>query len=560
MTKKTILQRMYNISQKMRDPASDYDNERLLINEQTLRAANTELSALRTRLQMNTMQVLILTAVICTSSRYHIDSNCIAQYLGMNYLKFLSYYDDILVLRKMGYLYIDDDGDIVAPQKMLKAIMNDSPLTPEPTKGLDSAAILYRIRDMLEELSDNHMDSSDVLTYSGQLFTDNPTCSVSSTYNKMVRDIGEPLERLLFIILLIKYHYEDDDMISWSDVDEYYRTYELDRLRGKCNTEALTLQERKIIEFYGKEGVMTKDYIHIVEDVKDSALKDLGGVRKKSARESVSASGKIRCGDIVKKDLFYNPSDEKQIMELSALLTEERYSTVRRKMKEKGLRNAFTCIFYGAPGTGKTETVYQIARLTGRDIFQVDVSLIKSCWVGESEKMIKEVFDKYRQVVGEDGRKPILLFNEADAILGIRPEGASRAVDKMENSIQNIILQEMENLDGILIATTNLTQNLDKAFERRFLYKVRFTRPTQETKALIWMSMIPELSSEEALSLAGKFDFSGGQIENVTRKRTARAILSGSDPTFEDILDFCREENLYSCEAPAPRIGFPTGT
>ena len=64
---------------------------------------------------------------------------------------------------------------------------------------------------------------------------------------------------------------------------------------------------------------------------------------------------------------------------------------------------------------------------------------------------------------------PILLFNEADAIFGIRQEGATRAVDKMENSIQNIILQEMEKLDGILIATTNLTTNLDKAFERRFL-------------------------------------------------------------------------------------------
>ena len=75
---------------------------------------------------------------------------------------------------------------------------------------------------------------------------------------------------------------------------------------------------------------------------------------------------------------------------------------------------------------------------------------------------------------------PILLFNEADAIFGIRQEGATRAVDKMENSIQNIILQEMEKLDGILIATTNLTTNLDNAFERRFLYKIRFDRPDEK--------------------------------------------------------------------------------
>ena len=71
---------------------------------------------------------------------------------------------------------------------------------------------------------------------------------------------------------------------------------------------------------------------------------------------------------------------------------------------------------------------------------------------------------------------PILLFNEADAIFGVRKNGAENAVDKMENTIQNIILQEMEDLNGILIATTNLATNLDSAFERRFLYKIEFEK------------------------------------------------------------------------------------
>ena len=135
----------------------------------------------------------------------------------------------------------------------------------------------------------------------------------------------------------------------------------------------------------------------------------------------------------------------------------------------------FCCIFYGAPGTGKTETVYKLARQTGRDIMRVDVNKIKSCWVGESEKNIKAAFDRYRNICKNSPLAPILLFNEADAILGIRMEGASNAVDKMENSIQNIILQEMESIEGIMIATTNLTTNLDKAFERRFLYKIRLS-------------------------------------------------------------------------------------
>ena len=209
----------------------------------------------------------------------------------------------------------------------------------------------------------------------------------------------------------------------------------------------------------------------------------------------------------------------------------------------------------GGPGTGKTETVYQIARSCGRDLFIVDVSQVKSCWVGESEKNIKDVFDKYRQAVKAGGEVPILLFNEADAIFGIRAEGAERAVEKMENSIQNIILQEMEDLDGILIATTNLTTNLDKAFERRFLYKVRFDKPSIEARVSIWRSMIPELSEAEATQLAAEFEFSGGQIENVARKREVSSIIGLSEPSFEQVHEFCTEEGI--CGGPERRrIGF----
>ena len=106
-----------------------------------------------------------------------------------------------------------------------------------------------------------------------------------------------------------------------------------------------------------------------------------------------------------------------------------------------------------------------------KDEEDFDVPQIKSKWVGDSEKNIKALFDRYREVVKRSKLAPILLFNEADAIIGKRQEGAERAVEKMENSIQNIILQEIENLDGIMIATTNLQQNMDTAFERRFLYK-----------------------------------------------------------------------------------------
>ncbi|MFR5937077.1 MAG: hypothetical protein ACLUGU_16615 [Alistipes shahii] len=125
----------------------------------------------------------------------------------------------------------------------------------------------------------------------------------------------------------------------------------------------------------------------------------------------------------------------------------------------------------------------------------------------------------------------------------------------MENSLQNIILQEMEQLDGIMIATTNLTQNLDRAFERRFLYKIEFERPDAAVKSRIWRSMIPTLDERTAATLAERYDFSGGQIENIARKRTVEMILRGVEPTMEELDEFCRNEQLGN-RAKRRRIGF----
>lgn len=257
----------------------------------------------------------------------------------------------------------------------------------------------------------------------------------------------------------------------------------------------------------------------------------------------------------MRQDLIYNETERGQITELSSILSENRFNEVLKRLRSAGMRPGFCCIFYGAPGTGKTETVYQLARCTGRDIMRVEVDKIKSCWIGESEKNIKALFDRYRNICKNSELAPILLFNEADAVLGVRMEGASRAVDKMENSIQNIILQEMETLEGIMIATTNLTTNLDKAFERRFLYKIRFDKPTVNARTEIWKAMLKGLSDEDAKTLASQFDLSGGEIENIARKHSVNSILSGNDAIdIQELISSCRHEKITKDNRP--RIGF----
>ena len=121
--------------------------------------------------------------------------------------------------------------------------------------------------------------------------------------------------------------------------------------------------------------------------------------------------------------------------------------------------------------------------------------------------------------------------------------------------MQNIILQEVENLEGILIATTNLTSNLDDAFDRRFLFKVEFKKPEVDVKAKIWTSLLNNLSEKDAHILAERYDFSGGQIENIARKRAIDYVLNGKFSTLQEIETYCKAEMLdrKGCRA---RIGF----
>ena len=536
---KTIIESMYAITEKMKDPKNQCS---IIVTPTTCKKAEPDLRYLRNTLGMTTMQVLILTAIIQKSARYRIDGDDIASFLGMEYLKFLTHDSDLEYLKKKGYIRMDKELHINVPKEVMRALKGNKPVEPEPTTGLTTGKILTRMKKLLAIRDDDEMDSEELDDEVLALFDENPDTSIAKTF-----------ENIFLYVLICRYWFDDDDMVGWHNVDDYLDEDDLDDLRTDSKTERLYLQRKKIIEFTGYDGMLTKDYFKIKDEIKEEIFADVGGMRKEAPK--VSASRKLEASSIGPKELFYNMDEGRQVAQLKELMSESRFGEIREKMKAKGLRTGFTCLFYGSPGTGKTETVYQIARECGRDLFIVDVSQVKSCWVGESEKNIKDVFDKYRQAVCAEGPVPILLFNEADAIFGIRQEGAERAVDKMENSIQNIILQEMEDLDGILIATTNLTTNLDKAFERRFLYKIRFDKPSLEAKTSIWRSMIPSLSEAEAVQLATDFDFSGGQIENIARKREVQSIIGLCEPGFAQVREFCTEE-IIGNESTRRRIGF----
>jgi len=261
----------------------------------------------------------------------------------------------------------------------------------------------------------------------------------------------------------------------------------------------------------------------------------------------------IQTKSIQRKELIYNEKEIQSIEILKNAISETKFKQLQKRLKSKPMPLGIAVLLHGEPGTGKTETVYQLAKSAGRNIFKVDISATKSMWFGESQKLVKKIFTDYQEFKETEKKCPILLFNEADAVIGKRKAAGSSNVADTENAIQNILLEELENFDGILFATTNLIGNLDSAFERRFLYKINFEKPKIHAAAKIWKSKLPYHSDEEAHKLASEFNFSGGEIENIARKILLDEVLNNISPKFIQTQKHCQSEKWMESNQ---KIGF----
>ena len=174
-------------------------------------------------------------------------------------------------------------------------------------------------------------------------------------------------------------------------------------------------------------------------------------------------------------------------------------------------------------------------------------------WFGQSEKLVKQIFTDYKAICEKATLTPILFINEADAILSKRKSNNSNA-GQTENAIQNILLEEMEKLEGILLATTNLEVNLDSAFDRRFLFKVKFEKPGLQQRQKIWADKLPQYDEPLLTTLANQFHLSGGQIDNIVRKSEIDYILNGAFPSESEIIAYCKDE--LALNKVGGKIGF----
>lgn len=249
--------------------------------------------------------------------------------------------------------------------------------------------------------------------------------------------------------------------------------------------------------------------------------------------------------NLPQQQLFFNKSMEVERDRVEKMLTEPAFSDLMLKFKENGFPMALTMLFHGQPGTGKTALAHQLAKFSNRFVCQVDISNIRDMWVGESEKNLKRVFKEYAYLSKKTDNIPILLFNEADAIFGVRTSVAT-AVDQMNNSLQNILLQELEDFEGIFIATTNLIKNIDAAFDRRLVYKLHFELPDLTTASNILNNEFTGYNPEFLGLISQKYRLSGGQISNVKRKLLTESLLQNCATHSEELLiEFLAKENGF---------------
>ena len=413
----------------------------------------------------------------------------------------------------------------------------------KPIEGLDCYGFASAVNKIYRDADEDRPGFSEEIKK--KLFRLEIANARLSFVEKLEMDYDD-LDRFLFY--MVCYECMEDGSFGLSDLSCIYPKAQSVRMSHMFKAEEHPLQKGKLVEC-SKQGFFDNSVLTLT----DNGKRLFFGDDARNFMEKVGDRDYFLPEKIVERKLYFGLEIQSQLDLLEKSLQESNYVTLCKRLEERGMQRGIAALLYGPPGTGKTESVMQIARSTGRAIYHVDISSTKSCWFGESEKLIKAVFKKYEDICEHSELRPILLFNEADGIFSKRKDSDSSNVAQTENTIQNIILEEMERLDGILVATTNMADNLDSAFERRFLFKIKFDKPALDARKRIWLSKMPSLSEEDAQALATDFSFSGGEIDNIIRKATIMEFLEGKRPDLHDIKRLCREEKMHGDRA---RIGF----
>ena len=361
------------------------------------------------------------------------------------------------------------------------------------------------------------------------------------------------LEQVIFIALLREEYSATDDslremnaLIDLISLDDYERIKNRSLLEDGANLLSSEIIDYE--EMLNPFGGISRSF-YIVDEVLQSIIHPQK--RKKVTR--------LKLGALIEEQDIFELIDSETSLD-DVVLSETTRETLNNLMQQVdkdvvarlvkwGIKDKKSgidarIIFYGAAGTGKTMTAYSLAKSLKRQVLAFDCSKILSMYVGESEKNVRKIFDTFYELSEKTKTEPILLLNEADQFLGARSSGTITGADQMHNQMQNIFLEQIENFRGMLIATTNLLENIDKAFSRRFNYKIEFKKPDKAQREKLWELMLPEdapYAKRFDIKELATYSLTGGQI-NLVVKNTAYKVAVREKPLFKTE-DFIAEIN-----------------
>ncbi|MFM7053705.1 MAG: ATP-binding protein [Bacteroidota bacterium] len=420
------------------------------------------------------------------------------------------------------------------------------------TSPINAYELADRIMDLVRKLDDEEIDSGDAYLIL-QIFL---TRASSLPFSKKLIEWDLSAEEGLLVAMLYAQTMLQDGLI---DSERASLTllcekglaaafhYRIQQKKGK-------LFEKNIVQ-HAAEEFETGSQIEFTEQTYNILFENIEFEKRKYASSRSVNMPVIKADTIIKKQLHYNPTEGHSVNQLEQCMQPEAFQRICKELRDEGMTPGFTILLYGGPGTGKTETALQLARATGRDIIKVDIATLRDKYVGESEKQVKRIFDTYREELRLCKVAPILLLNEADGIISNRTKEVHQSTDQMHNSMQNIFLEELEIFEGILIATTNYESKLDRAFERRFLHKIKMEAPSIDVRSKIISEKIKIVSKEDATRLASMYSLSGGQLDNIARKILTTRLMNGSEPSLTEIEVFFETETFVR-KKPKQLIGF----
>lgn len=514
------------------------------LNLHALARVQGDIDAIASFLGITNSQAILFAVIADLSLQRTVTLEGLAKHFDCSVLRLVTYMKETEYLEKKGFVKrlirrkgrrpSYNDIGFTVPAFVIEALLQGDPAKLEAATRFDLPAFLKQVTDLIDDREDNTIGTAQVLEEAGFLIAANRQLPFVTYVDSGLKSMLSKCALFAFSFVRLKGQASVDfESFANSLFDDLSQQLEFCQELASGRHELVKNGFVKLIasEFDGEKSA----------SLSLRTARELYHSYPNLLKPENDRSGLIDYKSLKNKNLLFCSELQEQLDLLEEIMKPAKFRSYCRQLKRNGLSSGITAVFSGEPGTGKTEEVYQLARRTKRSIMMVDLSQMRSKWFGESEKRVKQVFDDYEAVRKTSLVEPILFINEADGLLTRRIDlGASNeASDRVTNTMQNVLLQALENFEGILIATTNLTGNLDRAYERRFSFRLNFPRPDKHIRASIWKEKLPALTQEEARLLGERFEISGGEIDNQVRQVLLRKVLNKKEDLYATIVQYC---------------------